>query len=132
MRDLAAAANRIDYWIRRHVIVSRYGTHPPSQSKLNSARDRRGVGCQQLGNASKTSTTPWRPPSPRISLHSSSNLKRRNGDRPLGTPPGGLSLQTPHFRLISRAGDAGYDVLKWKVRHARRTARNNHPRDEAA
>jgi hypothetical protein len=36
------------------------------------------VGCQQSGNASRTSTTPWRLPSPRISRHSSSNLKRRN------------------------------------------------------
>jgi hypothetical protein len=50
----ARTADRIDYWIRRHVIVSCYGTHPP-QSKLNSARDRR-VGLQQLGNASKIST----------------------------------------------------------------------------
>jgi hypothetical protein len=44
MPTIAAAArtaDRIDYWIRRHVIVSCYGTHPPSQSKLNSARDRR-------------------------------------------------------------------------------------------
>jgi hypothetical protein len=52
MRDLAAAANRIDYWIRRHVIVSRYGTHPPSQSKLNSARDRRG-GLSAFGQCLK-------------------------------------------------------------------------------
>jgi hypothetical protein len=48
MRDLAAAADRIDYWIRRHVIVSYYGTHPPSQSKLNSARDRR-IGLSAIG-----------------------------------------------------------------------------------
>jgi hypothetical protein len=36
------------------------------------------VGCQQSGNASWTSTTSWRLPSPGISRHSSSNLKRRN------------------------------------------------------
>jgi hypothetical protein len=32
MSTIAAAArtaDRIDYWIRRHVIVSCYGTHPP-------------------------------------------------------------------------------------------------------
>jgi hypothetical protein len=27
----ARTADRIDYWIRRHVIVSCYGTHPPSK-----------------------------------------------------------------------------------------------------
>jgi hypothetical protein len=40
--DLAAAvrtADRIDYWIRRHVVQYCYGTHP-SQSKLSPARDR--------------------------------------------------------------------------------------------
>jgi hypothetical protein len=55
MRDLAAAArtaDRIDYWIRRHVIVSCYGTHPPSQSKLNSARDRR-IGLSAIGQCLK-------------------------------------------------------------------------------
>jgi hypothetical protein len=36
MRHLAAAADQIDYWIRRHVIA--YGIHP-SQKSL--ARDRR-------------------------------------------------------------------------------------------
>jgi hypothetical protein len=30
MRDLAAAADRIDNWIRRRVIVSSCGTHPSS------------------------------------------------------------------------------------------------------
>jgi hypothetical protein len=37
---------------RRHVIVSCYGTHPPSQSKLNSARDRR-VGLSAIGQCLK-------------------------------------------------------------------------------
>jgi hypothetical protein len=90
MRDLAAAADRIDYWIRRHVIVSRYGTHPPSQSKLNSARDRRG-GLSAIGQCLKDQYDALATPTPRISLHSSSNSKRTNGDRPLGTPPGGAS-----------------------------------------
>ena len=52
MRDLAAVADRIDYLIRRHVMVSCYGTHPPSQSKLNSARDRR-VGLSAIGQCLK-------------------------------------------------------------------------------
>jgi hypothetical protein len=45
MSTIAAAAqtgDRIDYWIRRHVIQYCYGTHPSqSQTKFNSARDRR-------------------------------------------------------------------------------------------
>jgi hypothetical protein len=52
MRDLAAAADRIDYWIRRQVILSCYGTRLPSQSKLNSARDRR-VGLSAIGQCLK-------------------------------------------------------------------------------
>src|SRR6266567_6424839 len=48
------------------------------------------LGCQQLG---RISTTPSRLPSPRILQHSSSNLKHRNGDRPLGTPSGGPSAE---------------------------------------
>jgi len=51
MRDLAAAADRIDNWIRRRVIVSCCGTHP-SQSKLNSARHRR-VGLSAIGQCLK-------------------------------------------------------------------------------
>ena len=45
MSTIAAAAqtaDRIDYWIRRHVIQYCYGTHPSqSQSKFNSAPDSR-------------------------------------------------------------------------------------------
>src|SRR6516162_1866103 len=41
------------------------------------------LDCQQLGNASRISTTPSPLPSPRISLNSSSNSKHRNRDRPL-------------------------------------------------
>jgi hypothetical protein len=41
-RRLAAVqtVDRIDYWIRRHVIQHCHETHP-AQSKLNPARDRR-------------------------------------------------------------------------------------------
>jgi hypothetical protein len=35
MRDLAVAADRIDYWIRRHVVQ-----HHPSQNRSNPTRDR--------------------------------------------------------------------------------------------
>jgi hypothetical protein len=46
----AQTADRIDYWIRRHVIPYCHGTQPSqSQIKFNSARDRR-VGYQQLGS----------------------------------------------------------------------------------
>jgi hypothetical protein len=52
MSTIAAAAqtaDRIDYWIRRNVIQYCYGTHPyRSQSKVNSARDRR-VGFLAIG-----------------------------------------------------------------------------------
>ncbi len=51
MPTIAAAAltaDWIDYWIRRHVT---HGTHP-SQSKLNSARDRR-VGLSAIGQCLK-------------------------------------------------------------------------------
>jgi Anti-sigma factor NepR len=51
MRDLAAAADRIDNWFRRPVIVSSCGTHP-SQSKLSSARHRR-VGLSAIGQCLK-------------------------------------------------------------------------------
>jgi hypothetical protein len=52
--DLAAAvrtADRIDYWIRRHVIQYCYGTHP-SRSKLNPARDR-SVSLSAIGQCLK-------------------------------------------------------------------------------
>jgi hypothetical protein len=50
MSTIAAAtltADRIDYWIRRHVIQYCQGTHP-SRSKLSPARDRR-VGMSAIG-----------------------------------------------------------------------------------
>ena len=52
MSTVAAAtqtADRIDYWIRRHVIQYCYGTHP---SKFNPARDRR-VGLLAIGQCLK-------------------------------------------------------------------------------
>jgi hypothetical protein len=52
MSTIAAAAqtaDRIDYWIRRHVIQYCYGTHPLSKPhQVNSARDRR-VGLLAIG-----------------------------------------------------------------------------------
>jgi len=50
MSTIAAAArtaDRIDYWIRQHLILSCHGTYP-SQSKWNPARDRR-VGLSAIG-----------------------------------------------------------------------------------
>ena len=56
MSTVAAAAqtaDRIDYWIRRHVSQYCYGTHPfRSQSKFNPARDRR-VGLLAIGQCLK-------------------------------------------------------------------------------
>ncbi len=56
MSTVAAAAqtaDRIDYWIRRHVIRYCYATHPSqSQSKFNPARDRR-VGLLAIGQCLK-------------------------------------------------------------------------------
>ena len=55
MSTIAAAAqtaDRIDYWIRRHVIQSCYGTHPPqSRSKFKSALLIDALGSQQSGSA---------------------------------------------------------------------------------
>jgi hypothetical protein len=55
MPTIAAAqtADRIDYWIRRHVIQYCYGTHATeSQGKFNSDRDRR-VGLLAIGQCLK-------------------------------------------------------------------------------
>jgi len=56
MSTVAAAAqtaDRIDYWIRRHVIPYCYGAHPSqSQSKFNPARGRR-VGLLAIGQCLK-------------------------------------------------------------------------------
>jgi hypothetical protein len=56
MSTIAAAAqtaDRIDYWIRRHVIQYCYGTHPLSKPhQVNFARDRQ-VGLTAIGRALK-------------------------------------------------------------------------------
>ena len=55
MSSIAAAqtADRIDCWIRRHLIQYCYETHATeSQSKFNSARDRR-VGLLAIGQCLK-------------------------------------------------------------------------------
>ena len=51
MSTIAAAADRVDYWIRRHVIQYCYGPSQ-SQSKFNPARDRR-VGLLAIGQCLK-------------------------------------------------------------------------------
>ena len=49
----AQTADRIDYWIRRHVIQYCYETHSSqSQTKFNSTRDRR-VGLLAIGQCLK-------------------------------------------------------------------------------
>jgi hypothetical protein len=49
----AHTADRIDYWIRRHVIPYCHETHPSqSQSKFNPSRDRR-VGLLAIGQCLK-------------------------------------------------------------------------------
>ena len=68
MSTIAAAgqtADRIDYWIRRHVIQSCYGTHPPqSRSKFNPSRDRR-VGLSAIGQCLKDQYDAVASPTPR-------------------------------------------------------------------
>ena len=57
MSTIAAAAltaDRIDFWIRRHLIEY---CPEPILLRIPLAID--ASGCQQLGNASKSSTTPW-------------------------------------------------------------------------
>jgi len=57
----AQTADRIDYWIRRHVIQYCYGTHP---SKFNPARDRR-VGLLAIGQWLKEQYDALGTPEPR-------------------------------------------------------------------
>jgi hypothetical protein len=68
MSTIAAAAqtaDRIDSWIRRHVIPYCHGTHPPqSQIKFNSARDRR-VGLSAIGQCLKDQYDALASPMPR-------------------------------------------------------------------
>jgi len=68
MSIIAAAAqpaDRIDYWIRRHVLQYCYGTHPSqSQSELNPSRDRR-VGLSAIGQCLKDQYDALATPLPR-------------------------------------------------------------------
>jgi hypothetical protein len=60
----AQTADRIDYWIRRHVIQYCYGTHPGrTKSKFNPARDRR-VGLSAIGQCLKDQYDALVPPMP--------------------------------------------------------------------
>jgi|GraSoi_2013_60cm_1033757.scaffolds.fasta_scaffold14195_3 hypothetical protein len=47
-RRFDAAANRLDYWIRRHTVPLYCGTHPAQTKNNNSARDRL-VGLSAIG-----------------------------------------------------------------------------------
>ena len=68
MSTIAAAAqpaDRIDYWIRRHVLQYCYGTHPSqSQSKFNPNRERR-VGLSAIGQCLKDQYEALATPLPR-------------------------------------------------------------------
>jgi hypothetical protein len=68
MSTVAAAAqtaDRIDNWIRRHVIQYCYGTHPLSKPhQVNSARDRR-VGLLAIGQCLKDQYDALATPMPR-------------------------------------------------------------------
>jgi hypothetical protein len=69
----ALTADRIDYWIRRHVIQYWHEAHP-SQQKLSPAQDKR------IGPSASTQYGAFATPMPRISLPSS-NSKYRNRNR---------------------------------------------------
>jgi hypothetical protein len=61
----AQTADRIDYWIRRHVIPYCYGTHPPqSQSKFKPSRDVH-VGLSAIGQCLKDQYDALASPMPR-------------------------------------------------------------------
>jgi hypothetical protein len=68
MSIIAAAAqpaDRIVYWIRRHVLQYCYGTHASqSQSKFNPSRDRR-VGLSAIGQCLKDQYDALATPLPR-------------------------------------------------------------------
>jgi hypothetical protein len=57
MRDLAATADRIDHWMRRHVVPW------PPESNVNPARDRR-VGLSAIGQCLKDQYDALAPPVP--------------------------------------------------------------------
>jgi len=77
---VAQTSDQIDYWIGRRVIQPCHQTHL-SRSKPSPARDR-SFWLSAIGQCLRISTTLSRVPSPRISLRSSSNSKRRNSIDP--------------------------------------------------
>src|SRR5437016_14164263 len=78
MSTVAAAAqtaDRIDYWIRRHVVQYCYGTHPSqSQSKFNRARDRR-VGLLAIGQCLKEQSLDSYAPASRCTRRAARNAE---------------------------------------------------------
>ena len=88
MSTVAAAAqtsDRIDYWIRRHVIPYCYETHPSqslcyethpsqSQSKFNPARDRR-VGLLAIGQCLKEQSLDSYAPASRCTRRAARNAE---------------------------------------------------------
>jgi hypothetical protein len=94
MTRIAAAARKPTGSITGFVgmrIQPCYETYPSQ-----SSRDRR-IGLSAIGNASRISTTPSRLPSPRISLHSSSNSKHRNGDTAAPIPSSDPIYRAQHL-----------------------------------
>jgi len=62
MAHLAAAADRIDYWIRRHAIQFYCESHPArNNSKFNPARDRL-LGLSAIGQCLKDQYDALAPP----------------------------------------------------------------------
>ena len=62
MAHLTGAADRIDYWIRRHAIQFYCESHPaPNKSKSNPARDRL-VGLSAIGQCLKDQYDALAPP----------------------------------------------------------------------
>jgi hypothetical protein len=66
-------ADRIDHWIRRHVIQYYCGSPPLGKRPIPLTTG--ALPSQQLVSALRTSTTPSRRPCLRISLHSLSKLQ---------------------------------------------------------
>ena len=62
MAHFTAAADRIDYWIRRHAIQFYCESHPaPNKNKFNPARDRL-VGLSAIGQCLKDQYDALAPP----------------------------------------------------------------------
>ena len=63
MPDRSAAADRLEFWIRRHGVQSYCGTHPAqNKSKLNPGRDL--VGLSAIGKSLKDQYDALAPPMP--------------------------------------------------------------------